>query len=338
MANKSWRRLRVTRLLKSMIDEGHLPASVPSVPELPTLKVEYLPDATAISLAPAGVARLFPALFLAVWLCGWAMGEFFAAGALLAGLISILKTIFAGQFAPLLFALPVVGFLGLWLSLWTLGGYCAGRELLRLIASRLTIRLANKEATVEWRIGLCVARHVFPAGSIRRAILRRNGRLHVTAFDQPALELDPPVDRAALSWAVAALRAASGLPEETAPGVLPDGWKETEVKGGWLVERSVPEGRWERMLLPAGPTLFAAAGYFELRAVKDEPWAMSVGRFEISFERDSDGDEQWKLEVIGERGRALVLRDEPDDLRQLGRYLAWRTGFALTLPKQLQSE
>ncbi len=98
------------------------------------------PEGTVISVEPVGGAirlswkrsseksmRSFPAAFLIFWLCGWAVGEFFAIYAIL-----------SGESEP---------FLIFWLCGWTLGGIFAGvmlyiflrgpkPEILELSASR----------------------------------------------------------------------------------------------------------------------------------------------------------------------------------------------------------
>jgi hypothetical protein len=77
----------------------------------------------------------FAVLFLSAWLCGWAMGELFAAKALFVGT--------ASAKAP-----PPRLFLAFWLTLWTAGGASAlytwvwnvaGREILLLDGATLSI-------------------------------------------------------------------------------------------------------------------------------------------------------------------------------------------------------
>ena len=88
-------------------------------------------------MRPRGVARFFPAAFLAFWLCGWAAGEVMVFWLLLHGA----KMVLAGQPVggahpePLLAVAGVALFLLLWLSLWTVGGFMTVGEFLRLVWS-----------------------------------------------------------------------------------------------------------------------------------------------------------------------------------------------------------
>ena len=101
---------------------------------------------------PLGVGRWLEALFLAVWLLGWLLGESFVLAALGLGLRSLLTGMpLPGQAgAPSLAAmLPVGAFLLVWVSFWSLGGLLAARQLLRCLWAQ--DRLILTASHLEWR-------------------------------------------------------------------------------------------------------------------------------------------------------------------------------------------
>ena len=100
------------------------------------------------TLRASGVLRFLPAAFMAFWLCGWAVGEWFALR-LFASLVRTLlgSSVLAGWFPPLGGTMPggpmvVVfsAFLTLWLVLWTVGGVGAFQQLLWLLFGRDVVR------------------------------------------------------------------------------------------------------------------------------------------------------------------------------------------------------
>jgi hypothetical protein len=100
------------------------------------------------TLRASGFLRFLPAAFLAAWLCGWAVGEWFALR-LLASLARTLLgwSFLANAFPPLGGQMPggpmvvvFVLFITLWLTLWTVGGVGAFHQLLWLLFGRDTVR------------------------------------------------------------------------------------------------------------------------------------------------------------------------------------------------------
>ena len=62
------------------------------------------------------------------------------------------------------------------------------------------------------------------------------------------------------------------------------------------------------------------------------------GRLEVALWTDSDSDDRYTLDVIDSQGKRTIateINDEADTV-DLGRWLSARTGFPLTLPRQLQ--
>src|SRR5262252_838226 len=93
---------------------------------------------TQVTLRVSGILRFLPAAFLAVWLCGWAAGEWFALRLFASLLRTLLDASFLGAWIPPLGGkmpegpmLPFfIGFLLFWLTLWTIGGVGAFHQLL----------------------------------------------------------------------------------------------------------------------------------------------------------------------------------------------------------------
>ncbi len=119
-------------------------------------------DGWQVRIVPTQGQRLvsmIPAAFLCVWLCGWAMGEYFAGGALV--------TLLAERWAPgaalgLLprfhgpsrdMALPVIGFLALWVTGWTIGGLFAIRQLVSLLFGVPVLRWSAAGVVLDTQVG-----------------------------------------------------------------------------------------------------------------------------------------------------------------------------------------
>jgi len=100
------------------------------------------------TLRATGFLRFLPAAFMAFWLCGWAVGEWFALR-LFASLVRTLLgwSFLADWFPPLGGTMPsgpmvafFATFLTLWLALWTVGGVGAFQQLLWLLFGRDVVR------------------------------------------------------------------------------------------------------------------------------------------------------------------------------------------------------
>lgn len=138
--------------------------------------VEQTAEGIRFVFRAEGFFRYFIVAFLALWLCGWAVGEAFAINVLLA---------FAGVSAqiPLPFGIPpfrgspeslgVAGFVLLWLTLWTVGGIGALVSLLRLLFGSDTVELGPSWWGVTTSYGLWSSRHEFQAVDGWSAELRR---------------------------------------------------------------------------------------------------------------------------------------------------------------------
>jgi hypothetical protein len=115
------------------------------------------------TLRAQGLLRYFPAAFLCVWLCGWAVGEWFA----LRMFASLLRSLLGSSFLPAW--LPPLGgtmpsgpmvvlfaaFLTFWLTMWTVGGVGAVHQLLAFLFGRDVVRWAEDTLEVEhWSLWL----------------------------------------------------------------------------------------------------------------------------------------------------------------------------------------
>ena len=85
----------------------------------------------------AQIVRLLPAAFLALWLCGWATGEYFVGGMLVAGLRDLLAPGMRIDWLPHVRAASMPAFalvfLGVWVAFWTAGGVFAIGSLVGLL-------------------------------------------------------------------------------------------------------------------------------------------------------------------------------------------------------------
>ena len=100
------------------------------LPAVDRMRVDERSGALTITL-PSPRAY-FQSVFLLVWLCGWLVGEVFAAGALLA------------PGTPL----PVRGFLLFWLTFWTFGGVAAIGAFLNGLGGAAVLEVDHDELTI----------------------------------------------------------------------------------------------------------------------------------------------------------------------------------------------
>src|SRR5438105_3631095 len=129
-------------------------------------------EGTRAVLRPVGGARWIVVGFLSLWLCGWALGEISAFGALL-GLLGV--PIGAIHFHPASNAgfgsnLAFVGFLCFWLVFWTLGGAFALSTVLRTGWGRDVFLLRPGECSFEQRFGPFAKKRRLERGSVSRVL------------------------------------------------------------------------------------------------------------------------------------------------------------------------
>jgi hypothetical protein len=110
-----------------------------------------------VTLHAAGVFRFLPAAFLSVWLCGWAVGEWFALRLLATTLRRALGTdVLASWFPDVGGKLPpgpglpvFAGFIVLWLALWTFGGMAALQQVFALLFGCERVRWGGDALEIE---------------------------------------------------------------------------------------------------------------------------------------------------------------------------------------------
>lgn len=236
------------------------------------MQLESNGDGWTATLKAEGGARFASAAFLAVWLCGWAVGETFALAALLGGI--------QARFFPGLLALPLPAlqfghndaalaaagaFLLFWLTFWTLGGLAAGWQLMRLLGGRDRVSFGPDGIRAEQRaFGLAFRCHI-PAGDVR-GFERRPNRAGVYARTERGAKLLVTLgtgeDHAQL---IDSLRRTLHLPDEAAleqsraAGRMPDAGG---IPRGWDV--AIDDSGREMLVASAQERSQQAAGFLVL--------------------------------------------------------------------------
>jgi hypothetical protein len=193
---------------------------------------------------PRGFGRFPSAIFLALWLCAWAVGEGFAIFILGHGIWALLtdSPMFASsealQLAP---ALAVGAFLLIWLTIWTIGGVMAMQEFWRLLWAKDRLVLDHDTLCRFRRRGPFKSTHSLSRNEIRRVFIRPSNSVLMVQLKETIFELTDLGTAAERSEAAQRLCAAMSLPDvdrSAVPAALPEDWQ--EVAG--------PHG--ERLLVP----------------------------------------------------------------------------------------
>lgn len=207
-----------------------------------------------VTLRPRGFARFFMVGFLGFWLCGWAMGEWFALGLIASSLESLFGPGFIPDFIQLGFdthvsrgqASMVLAFILFWFALWTIGGMFALGQGLLLLAGREVVRWGPEALEVERRafVLLSSARldpttltgFVTSRGSL---LARRGGRSVAVA------RLGTDEERAELSTRLETWRQAFGRHVRRSPEEPPaPGWSVTRDETGGYALTPSASARW----------------------------------------------------------------------------------------------
>lgn len=199
------------------------------------LERESFGDGWQVSLRASGAARFVVVAFLSVWLCGWAAGEYFAGGTLLAGL----RELFApGLDVPWLPRMtnrapaspwPVLAFLGVWVAFWTAGGLFAMHEVLRALVGVDHLRWDREGVELVRRAGPFVSRRRLAWAAMEEPLAQRGSRIVARTrrgvATLAALGSDEERRRLA-DWLAAAWREARGAEAEVfaAREQPPSGW------------------------------------------------------------------------------------------------------------------
>lgn len=195
------------------------------------------------SLRPRGAGRIVAAGFLGVWLCGWAAGEYFAGGTLLAALRQLLAPDLELAWLPRMRGSvpanpwPVVAFLAVWLTIWTIGGIAAMTEVARVLAGVDEVRWDHEGIEVVRRAGPFASRRRLAWAEVRGGFSRRRGRLVAHTRRGPATiaALGTAGERDELAALLAsAWREARGGEAESRPAFeqAPEGWTVATAEDG----------------------------------------------------------------------------------------------------------
>lgn len=189
-----------------------------------------------VTLRPRGAGRFVIVLFLGFWLCGWAAGEWFAGGTLLAGLRELLAPELELPWLPRMAnrapanAWPVLAFLAFWLTFWTIGGLAAMAEVLRALVGSDVVRWDHEGVEFVRRAGPFVSRRRLRWSEMREPISRRRGRLVADTRRgvAPLAALGTDEERVQLgNWLAQAWREARGGANEAHESreSAPRGWR-----------------------------------------------------------------------------------------------------------------
>jgi hypothetical protein len=268
-----------------------------------------------VRLRPRGAGRAFSALFLSVWLCGWAVGETLALWILVRGAIATFATPSAAAHG----SPPAAGagvFLIVWVTFWTIGGIAAMRQLMRLVWAADRLRVAAGRLSLTRSLGPFRSTRTFGRESIRRVVLAKDGSslsIDTTSGSVQLSRLGTPEEREEVAIA---LRSELALTEPE-PGAavataLPDGWEDLVTPEGERVLVADRVTRAARARLVGVLTLIAVGGAALLvrPAMTDHgliPIAAIVGIVAVNFAWGAwtmfRGRDEWRI-----GGERLVLR------------------------------
>jgi hypothetical protein len=181
---------------------------------------------------PCGVGRFVEAAFLAVWLCGWAVGEILALTFLGAGLFTLVTgrpALGSAQPVTLGPALGIGGFLLVWLAFWTLGGVMAIRELLRAVWAEDHLALGHGGLRLSRRLGPFRSIRHLAREKLRRIFIQPRGATLMAETDSLLVELTNLGSVAERTAAAHHLRLALKLADADSaivPEAAPEGWDE----------------------------------------------------------------------------------------------------------------
>jgi hypothetical protein len=208
---------------------------------------------SSASFRPAGIGRYFGAVFLVIWLGGWALGEIFALGFLILLVRSVVGSVTAMPW-------PIPGgewidggatgfvflFLLVWVTLWTFGGIAAITELLRSLAGEDLVSVQSSGVELARRAGPFRRVRTFERAHIRRIRLRRHDKavvMDTSSGTELVTKFGKPDDRRAMvEW----LRSRLSLPEHETrvdPVAAPPGWTMSVEGGTTHLTRTDPQAR-----------------------------------------------------------------------------------------------
>lgn len=216
------------------------------------MQIDETAGSVRLVFRPSGWLRVFVVAFLAFWLCGWAVGEWFAlrlvVGAMQGGVES--------QAAKALThpaGWVVGGFILTWLLFWSFGGLAALVEILRIVAGRDELTILHDEYVV-WRgVGPFGFQRRFRREQLRELYVRRKSR-------DPVIEAGSGRHVVSRGVTIDDRNAIEARFAVSSRDTLPLRWKQSEEEGGAVcIEARAING--PGCLVVAG-LLFAASALF----------------------------------------------------------------------------
>jgi hypothetical protein len=191
-------------------------------------------DGWQLRLKSCGRGRYLGAGVLALWLCGWTVGEVFVLAILISGAVSLLTGRPPGpgreplELGP---ALMAGAFLALWLTMWTIGGVAALTELMRVLWGEDRITVAAGRLTVTWAGGPFRSARSFERDAIRGVgLVGREDRIALET-SRKRVELSRLGTRAERIEGAKARRAELHVSEAATVGI-PPAWEEVITPEG----------------------------------------------------------------------------------------------------------
>jgi hypothetical protein len=308
---------------------------------------EILIQADGVTLRPRGIARFFEAVFLAVWLVFWTIGEGVALvvlGSMLTALAGFMKESgFTRLGRNVIERAPgfdtgvvfIYVFLIVWVTFWTFAGLAAGYRFLRSIAGRDRVSVAGDTLELTRRAGPFARRRRFDRAELRRIRVRSHDKALVADLRSKTVtitDLGTARHRESLAqWLHDRLGMDPGLPPVD-PLVAPPGWQVRRQDGGVLrLSRPVRSRRitggvmasltalgayaWSVDIAQNGPKSFGAAVVLVLMSLASA-WVLFARQEWFIATRRLDYRLQFGLfvrEVVFDEGQLEVTRSTDSD-------------------------
>ena len=262
-----------------------------------------------------GWGRAGLAIFLLIWLAGWAVGEWFALRVLVWGLFDRE----APQFITNPVGCVVAGFIVVWFLIWTLAGAGAAIELGRLVAGHDTLTIGSQGVAVRRAIGPFALTKRFATEEVRDVFVTRGGgslMLDTTRGDILVTTFGTREERRAIEREYS--RRDEALSE------LPHGWTTEDLPDGRF--RIVDRRRRREWLVRRDEVILVTRSPFGSRRRFVDNGSLHVDR-----SVDSDGDETFFLEGTSNGKSVTLLREVRDErtVVRLARLIERTSGWSV---------
>jgi hypothetical protein len=229
-----------------------------------------------VELRPHGVAHLFAAAGLALWLAAWLAGTVLGFGVVLALLghwpgRSPLPSLPPG------YGTVALGFMLVWLGLWTLGGISALTHFLGLLWGRDRIEFDGAGIRHTRQVGPFGRSRRHPRESVRAAALHGREAVLVIETGRETVPLSRLGSQAERARVRAEIDKALGLGQVQWFPELPEGWESEAIRGGTLLRRDRARTAHQAHVLWGITVLLAAAVAWALLGAGHEAGRWVVG-------------------------------------------------------------